>query len=357
MSASSMDRREFIKHSTSASLALGLTGCKATVPGETGGKKSQNPYRVELDDKRGIDFLVNETGGSRVMIKRLGCEVSGYRITDPASGKEIPLLYRDGELEPPESGWGGHATVMFPIVGGLKNDRSRLGSKTIILGGHGFARLSMFEPADTCRDGCARIRYRLIPPDKIKEAYPFDFHLDLIYEIAGNSLSLTFDVGNPGAEPISYCLGWHPGFKMPVYHGQGSKSGCRLVMPSGVITKFHHNEYCRLTGETSVVHTDKPLEWTEEELFGTLLYGVDNPDLRSIKLEDPEAGISIKVDFQDFANLGLWSEPGREYICIEPSQGMDDHEEQETFDKKIGVVRLEPGRQDIRTVRINPETG
>lgn len=118
-----------------------------------------------------------------------------------------------------------------------------------------------------------------------------------------------------------------------------------------------HNEYCRLTGGTSAIHTDKPLEWTEEELYGTLLFGADNPDLRSITLEDPASGLSIKVDFRDFANLGLWSEPGQEYICIEPSQGFDDHEEQEAFDKKIGVVRLEPGGQDVRTVRVTPSTG
>ena len=33
---------------------------------------------------------------------------------------------------------------------------------------------------------------------------------------------------------------------------------------------------------------------------------------------------------------------------------MDDHEEQEPFDRKLGIVKLEPGCKDKRTITVTP---
>ncbi|MEA2063652.1 MAG: twin-arginine translocation signal domain-containing protein, partial [Gemmatimonadota bacterium] len=316
MSTAEMDRRRFLKQTAAASLALGLGGGVVAGCSKQGDKLMSN-YRVQTDDERKIDLLINEKNKARVMIKRSGAEVVGYRITDTASGRQVPLMWRDSELEPPESGWRGHATVMFPIVGGIRNNTSRLGSKVIRLGGHGFAHSSMFDLVGTDDKTSARIHYRLDPGSQIKNDYPFDFRFDIIYELEGNMLSATFDIGNPGSEPLYCCFGWHPGLRAPIFHGVGKKSDCRLVLPpGGTITRYCVNEHCRLTGETTAVSTDRPLEWTEEELFATMLFGVDDPDLRAITLEDPGSGIDIRVEFPGFSNFGLWSEPGREYICI-----------------------------------------
>ena len=312
-------------------------------------------YKVEIDNERKIDLLVNEETGSSVMIDRMGCEVIGYRVKD-SSGREIGLMYRDSQPEKPARGWKNHATILFPIVGGLKNNQSKLGSEVIKSpGNHGIARHSLFPLVETSHQDRAVARYRLRANDYTCEYYPFDFQLDLIYTLEDNILSVTFEISNPGSIPLHYCFGWHPGFRTPVIPGVGKKGECRLVFPAGKIRKYQNNEHCRLTGETSMIDVGGPLEWTEEELEATLMYEIDDPVLRTVTLEDPASGVSIRVDFPEMPHLGFWSEPGDEFICIEPWQGMDDREDQEPFDEKVGVVMLVPGGKDMRTIKVTPQ--
>ena len=313
-------------------------------------------YKVEIDNERNIDLLTDGESGSSVMIDRMGCELIGYRVKD-SRGREIGLMYRDSQAEKPESGWKNHATVLFPIVGGLKNNQSRLGATVIKSpGNHGVARRSLFSLIETAQQDNATARYRLRANDYTREYYPFDFQLDLTFTLQGKILTVRFEIVNPGSMPLHYCFGWHPGFRTPVIAGKGKKGGCRLVFPEGKIRKYRNNEHCRLTGETEIIDVGGPLEWTEQELEATLMYEIDDPALRTVTLEDPASGVSIRVDFPEMPHLGFWSEPGDEFICIEPWQGMDDHEDQEPFDEKAGVVMLAPGGRDMRTIRVIPQT-
>jgi len=312
-------------------------------------------YRVETNSERNIDILLNSETGSSVMINRMGCELIGYRIKD-SSGREIGLMYRDSQPEKPEKGWKNHATVLFPIVGGLKDNQSRLGSTVIKSpGNHGIARHSLFSLVETSRQDTAMARYRLRANDYTREYFPFDFQLDLTFALQGSALSVTFEIANPGSGPLHYCFGWHPGFRTPVIPGKGKKGDCRLVFPEGKIRKYRNNEHCRLTGETSMIDVGGPLEWSEEELEATLMFEIDDPVMRTVTLEDPGSGVSIRVDFPEMPHLGFWSEPGDEFICIEPWQGMDDHEDQKAFDEKLGVVMLAPGGRDTRTIKLTPQ--
>ena len=311
-------------------------------------------YTVTIDNERKIDRLECGETGSRIVINRKGCEVIGYRIKNK-KGDEIPLMYRDSIAEPPEKGWKNHATILFPIVGGLKNKESRLGGKVIRTpGNHGVARHSDFDLIESAHEGICRIRYRLSANRYTRQYYPFDFQLDIEYELIGNVLKTTFEISNPGRETLLCCWGWHPGFRTPVIPGQGLKADCRLVFGKGEIRRWHNNEHCRLTGETSMLRVGGPLAWTEQELEATLMYEIDDPALRTVTLEDPASEVTIKVDFPDLPHLGLWSEPGDEFICIEPWQGMDDREEQEPFDKKVGVVAIAPGEKKTSTVTVTP---
>jgi galactose mutarotase-like enzyme len=320
------------------------------------GEDEMSAYGIQLDDDSGIDRVLNRETGARLMLNRLGAELIGYRISDRTDGREIPLMYRDSLAETPSSGWKNHATVLFPIVGGLKNKVSKLGSATISTpGNHGVARHSLFEVIETSAEGKGAICYRLRANNYTREYYPFDFQLDLRFELVGLNLAVIFEILNPGSERIHYCFGWHPGFSTPFLKGTGQKTDCQLIMPSGNIRKYHNNEYCRLTGETSMMAVGGPLDWTEEGLELTYMYEIDDPACRMVRLSDPNAGVSVKVDFPEFPHLGFWSEPGEEFICIEPWQGMDDHEEQEPFDQKVGVVALEAGAIDRRTIRVTPE--
>ena len=312
-------------------------------------------YRVESDEQNKLDRLFDDVTGSSVLINRFGGEAIGYRWKNEVTGEVLGLLYRDHETEPPADGWKNRATILFPLVGGLKNKQSKIGDRIISTrGNHGFVRHSTFDLAETDTSNSAKLIYRMVPNDEIRGYYPFDFVLEVTYELKDGILSVQFDVTNPGSEDIWYCIGWHPGFKAPLINGKGSKADCSLLIPGDTITRWENNEHCRLTGNTNPEDVSGGIKWTEEELEATMMYGVDNPEQRKVTLRDPAAGVDVTVEFEDFPHLGFWSEPGYEFICIEPWQGMDDHEEQETFDKKPGVVCLAPGKKETYRARIVP---
>ena len=312
-------------------------------------------YEIQLDDESKIDRVFNRQTGARLVVNRLGAELIGYRITDQDRARSIPLMFRDSLAEKPESGWKNHATVLFPIVGGLKNKVSKLGDALVSTpGNHGVARHSLFSVVGTETGGRGAIHYRLVSNEYTREYYPFEFQFDLRFELLEQDLAVTFEIFNPGTEAIYYCFGWHPGFSTPFLPGQGQKSDCRLLMPEGRIRRYHNNEHCRLTGETSMMTVDGPLDWTEEGLELTYMFEIDDPSQRTVTLEDPTSGVSVRMEFPEFPHLGFWSEPGDDFICIEPWQGMDDHEDQETFDQKVGVVKLEAGSLDCRVIRVMP---
>ena len=88
-------------------------------------------YEIQLDASSNIDRLLHAESGTEVMLNRLGAELIGYRVVDQVRGITIPLMYRDSLPEKPETGWKNHATVLFPIVGGLKNKVSSLGDFSV----------------------------------------------------------------------------------------------------------------------------------------------------------------------------------------------------------------------------------
>lgn len=316
-------------------------------------------YSVKLNAKTHLDQLINETDKASVLINRFGCETIGYRILDRKGKRELPLLYRDGEAGLPAAGWKNHATVLFPIVGGLVKDQSQIGDQVISSPGlHGIARKSMFKliKKDTKRQ--AALTYRLKSSAATRKFYPFEFQLDITYALRGTDLTATFVVTSKEQDrDIYYCLGWHPGFRTPVIDGQGTKLGCQVRFKKGTYRKFLVNKDCKLLGKIEHVKLNGPIKTTEEELVDTILFEIDERANRVVTVRDPKLGLNIEVDFKDFPHLGLWADLGYNFVCIEPWQGMDDHQTQEPFARKVGTVRLPPGGVDQRSVTVRPRFG
>ena len=312
-------------------------------------------YTIETDDKAGIDRIINQQGKSAVMVNRMGGELIGYDVFDPVLNKNLPLLWNNNNPEAPANGWKNHATILFPIVGGMVNKQSRLGDVLITSkGNHGFARHSLFAlVGQEAGDDAAQLQYQLLPNDEIRGYYPFGFKLVLTYVLQGNNLSLAFKIANPDPRPIYFCFGWHPGFSGDLGLG-GKKEEWQIIFPDGDYRHYLNNPECQLTGEVLDKRFKGPLEWDEKTLEATIMLEIGNRANRTCTLYNPKLERGVKVDFADFPHFGLWANEGENYFCLEPWQGMDDHEKQEPFDQKVGVVKLEPGESIEKTAGITP---
>jgi len=315
-------------------------------------------YGIEKEFKPGLDRLINLTDDTSVTVKRLGGEVIGYDVYDPCHKKHLPLLWNNNRETPPfDTAWKNHATLLFPIVGGLRNDKSRtLDGKDILLkGNHGFARTSIFTPVFESTDDCAQITYRLTDSDETRRVYPYAFLLELTYTLKGNALTLSFKVKNTGSLSLPCQFGWHPGFSTELGLG-GKRNEWQFIFPDGRYRQYHvlASGDSFLTGKTSDRRLSGPITYSDHELHCTVMYEIDDPANRRCRLFNPKLKRGVEVVFTDLPHLGLWANADQEYLCIEPWQGMDDHAEQEPFDKKVGMLKLEPGEVVVRAASIIP---
>ncbi len=84
------------------------------------------------------------------------------------------------------------------------------------------------------------------------------------------------------------------------------------------------------------------------------MFEIADVNNRKCTLYNPKLKYGINIDFADFPYLGIWAKRNQDYICIEPWQGMDDHDQQEPFDTKIGIYKLMPGEIVEKQVTLSP---
>ena len=104
--------------------------------------------------------------------------------------------------------WSGHSPLLFPVVGRLKGDGYLYAGRKYDLGKHGFARKTQFEAVKESESRLTMI----LRSGAHKESYPFDFTLEVCFELTGAQLKVTHRVTNEGAGEMFFSLGAHPGF-------------------------------------------------------------------------------------------------------------------------------------------------
>jgi len=293
--------------------------------------------------------------GVALTVRRLGAEVIGLTQNGTEHGN-LGFIWRNEQTEDPPRFWKGHAIVLFPIVGGIHNLRSRTtdGTNVHFRKNHGFARQSQFELLGAGGDETRFVlRYHLIDNEETRDMYPWRFELWVRFELTATGLAQEMTVVNRDQRPMPFQLGWHPGFNTPQLSGE--KGSCHLRLPSGSARLMLNDANCRLTGAMRDITLAGDFPFTEPALEATYMFDFSNTprEQRVVELLDPDETIGVRVTFPDYPHLGVWSDADAPFICIEPWQGMDDSVEQEPFDRKFGMVLLPPGEQ--RTYRATIE--
>lgn len=278
------------------------------------------------------DLIEITNGELTARINPLGAEL--WSLTD-ANAREYMT-----DADP--AFWGGHAPLLFPIVGSLNGDVLRLKGCEYALPRHGFARRSMFAPVHA--EG-AEARFRLTDSPDTRKVYPFGFVLEMAYRLDGMTLAMEATVTNPNGEALPFSFGYHPAFAWPL-PGGADKAAHKLVFE-----KPEPQDIRRVASGTGVLLPEAeptPVAGRElalsEDLFRADAVIWDQLASRSLSY-GVEGGPWLDIAFPDTPSLGLWQVPGARYICIEPWAGHADPKGFEgDFRDKPGVVLLEPGQ-------------
>jgi galactose mutarotase-like enzyme len=255
-------------------------------------------------------WLTVSSGVLTAQINPLGAELSTLR---DLSGHE--LLW-DGNPE----FWKGRAPLLFPIVGSLANGVYRLAGKTYALPRHGFARGKPFEVLHV---SAADALLRLRADDETLAVYPFNFELQVRFEISDSTLRVTTSVRNDGDVPMPASFGYHPAFRWPLPFGAArARHAIEFDLEESPLIR-------RLDAAGLVTPTryPSPLQaqrlQLDDELFknDVLIFA---PVRSQAVRYGTDTGSRIGLEFPDTPYLGLWSKPNAPFICIEPWHGIAD---------------------------------
>ena len=229
--------------------------------------------------------------------------------------------------------WGKHSPILFPIVGTLKNNTYTIDKKEYQLTRHGFARDMEFQLLEKTNNSAV---FSLESNTETLKIYPFHFELQLIYSIENTTLNIEYVVINKGETKMPFSIGAHPAIALP----QNFKNYA-FEFEKEETLKFNLLENDLISNKTSILETVKnivPLNYILFENDALVFKTLESNSLTILENSKPY----VKVDFEDFPRLGIWTKNQAPFICIEPWFGYSDTAENsgDLFQKE-GILVLD----------------
>ncbi|KQB37180.1 aldose 1-epimerase family protein [Flavobacterium aquidurense] len=231
--------------------------------------------------------------------------------------------------------WGKHSPVLFPIVGTLKNNTYTIEGKEYQLPRHGFARDMEFQLVEKTEN---RAVFSLKSDAETLKKYPFEFELQLIYTLNDASLDIEYKVINNSESKMPFSIGAHPAIALPENFENYS-----FEFEKEEVLKYYLLENDLISNNTKVLETSNNLVPLNYKLFENDALIFKNLESNSLTILENSAPY-IKVDFEDFPSLGIWTKEQAPFICIEPWLGYSDTAENsgDLFEKE-GILVLDAG--------------
>lgn len=270
-------------------------------------------------------------------IKADGAELCSLR---DAAGRE--WLWQAGPV------WPRHAPVLFPIVGRLNGDRLTHEGTDHRLTQHGFARDRRFRWESREAGSC---RLVLEDDEWTRASYPFPFRFALTYAVDGDALRITYDIRNPGDRVLPVSAGAHPAFRWPLAEGVAREAhSLTFDRPEPAPIRRLRDGLLRPEPEPTPIR-DRVLA-LHDGLFADDAIILDQPASSSVRFAAPGTP-GIEVSWDGFAQIGLWTRAGGNFLCIEPWHGTADPVGRTgEFAGKPGLMHVPPGGSRTLSLRI-----
>ncbi|GAB4014729.1 aldose 1-epimerase family protein [Spirosoma koreense] len=237
--------------------------------------------------------------------------------------------------------WNWHAPNLFPVVGGCLNNQLLVDGKTYPIERHGFVRQSFLETTESTTTH-AVFSLRSSPVTRVH--YPYEFEFQIIYELDGPSLTITYRVVNNDEKTVYFSVGAHPAFAVPFYVNE-TYEDYFIEFPEAESLKTHQlSSAGYFTGETQAVPTEGNRLPLTAHLFDNDALVFKNLTSKRAAIRSDKHQHSVTVDYPAFPYLGIWAKPGAPFVCIEPWLGCADSEgEQKPIQEKEAIQQVSVG--------------
>ena len=237
--------------------------------------------------------------------------------------------------------WPWHSPNLFPVVGGLIDNKLMVDGQAYEMGRHGFARQSEFILLEADEVSAS---FSLPHSENTLKVYPYKFDYQVLYMLIDNSLRITHKVINLDKKTIYFSVGAHPAFNVPFFKGENYED---------YYLEFETDEHLEanqlsadgfFTGETNTVPTPGNKLYLTRHLFDADALVFKQLNSRTISIKSKKHDQSISVEFPHYNYLGLWAKSGADFVCIEPWLGCADTENhQVNINKKEAIQSLHAG--------------
>ena len=259
-----------------------------------------------------------------VVINSLGAEI-----------KSIKAQNDEERIHQPDMFWQGSAPVLFPICGKLYDGNLRINKRKYKLNSHGFARNSEFNLMEFTDDIAV---FSLLSNEETKKVYPYDFELIITYKLLGKSIDVSYEIINDSKETMYFSIGSHEGYN------------CMSGLKNYVI-EFENEEvavpYSDVEGDLCLPKSPIKTIMLSDELFtGSRSVIFKNPSSKAIILKNIDGSEKIRVEYEGFEYLVIWTKPNTQFLCIEPWCGMGEfYKFPDDISTKEGIQSIEDGGQ------------
>lgn len=232
--------------------------------------------------------------------------------------------------------WGKHSPILFPIVGTLKNNSFSYEGTEYNLSRHGFARDMTFELIDKKENSAT---FCIKSSAETLKKYPFEFELYLIYTLQNSSLDIEYKVINTGKSKMPFSIGAHPAFALP-----GNFENYSIAFEKEEPLEYYLLENDLISNQIKALEVHNKQIPLTYELFkndALIFKTLQSNTLTILENEKP----LLKVNFEDFPSLGIWTKMNAPFICIEPWFGYSDtNENSGNLFEKEGIQILDSNK-------------
>ncbi len=250
---------------------------------------------IAIEQQQYKTYVLSDGNAHVAVVPERGGIVTSWQI----QGQEI--FYMDTErFKDPTLSVRGGIPLLFPICGNLPEDTYTLNSQTYKLQQHGFARNLPWVATEQSTENGASVTVSLKSNETTRAGYPFDFELNFVYTLRGNTLELRYRHTNLEDRPMPFATGIHP------YFAVADKGQLTLDLPS--------TEY-KVKGGAEVYPFSGQFDFDEEEIDFAFI----NLTGSSATVTDRGRNLKLTVEYDEhYSTLVFWTVKGKDFYCLEP---------------------------------------
>ena len=226
-------------------------------------------------------------------------------------GAQLISVKKNGEekiwIGDPEV-WPSHAPILFPICGGLKDDKYFYEGKEYSLQKHGYVRFMDFElESHTAQKAVFLHRYN----EETLAQFPFMYEFRVIYTLEDNALKIDYSVKNLSDKEMYFSAGGHEGYYCP----EGIEEYSVIFEEPEMLDSNELDGNLLLHSTTNVGKNVRELPLKYDYFTVDALVFLNLKSKRA-ELRNNKTGATIGLEFDGSESFIIWTKPGAKYICL-----------------------------------------